>query len=248
MRFKLLIEYDGSNYFGWQRQADLPTIQSAIEAAIFRLTQTAVNLIVAGRTDAGVHAMGQVAHFDLANSKFTALRLRDAINAQLRLNGDRIAILDVQEVSQDFNARFSAKRRHYVYKILNRRAHTVLLKDRAWWLPYKLDIAKLSEAATCFVGKYDFSSFRSVNCQATNPIRTLDSFKIIAADDLICCEIVARAFLHNQVRSMVGSLIEVGRGKWPIERLQDALDRPARRKCGPVAPPIGLYLRQVDYD
>lgn len=205
-----------------------------------------ITLKGAGRTDAGVHASGQVAHLDLQRD-WKPDKVRDAVNAWLRQNGDAVAILTVTEVDSDFDARFSAVGRRYVYRILNRRAHSALEHNRVWWVPKKLDAAAMHEAAQLLLGRHDFTTFRSTQCQANSPIRTLDRLDVAGSGDLIEVFAEARAFLHNQVRSMVGSLKRVGEGGWAAGDLASALEARNRAACAALAPPEGLYLTGVVY-
>ncbi|WP_370931537.1 tRNA pseudouridine(38-40) synthase TruA [Bartonella sp. DGB1] len=246
MRYKILIEYEGSNYVGWQRQKDHHSVQEAIETAIFAFSGENVTIVGAGRTDAGVHALSQVAHFDL-NKKITEYKLMSAINGYLKLNRENIIVTDAQLCADDFNARFSAVKRHYMYKVYNRNIPAVLDKNRCWWVPNKLDIQSMVAASKKLVGLHDFTTFRSVNCQAKNPVRHLDQCDIIVNGYFIEFYLSAKGFLHNQVRSIVGSLIEVGIGRWSVDDLEQALKACDRTKCGRVAPPYGLYFVAVDY-
>ncbi|EJF91137.1 tRNA pseudouridine(38-40) synthase TruA [Bartonella tamiae] len=246
-RFKLTIEYDGSNYAGWQRQEGQHSIQAAVEKAIFDFTGESLTISAAGRTDAGVHALGQVAHSDLKKD-WSCDTVRDAINAHLSQNGENIAILRAENVDNNFDARFSAKKRHYRFIILNRRAPAALLAKRAWWVPKPLDAEAMHEAAQILTGKHDFTTFRATQCQAKSPIRSLDRLDVIRNDETIEILASARSFLHNQIRSFAGSLMEVGVGRWTAHDLKEALDAKDRKRCGMVAPPFGLYLTQVDYD
>jgi tRNA pseudouridine38-40 synthase len=243
-RTKILIEYDGTPFAGWQYQADAVTVQGEIERAIEKLTGESVAIQGAGRTDAGVHALGQVAHFDLAKPVETDT-IRDGLNAHLRPHP--IAILSAENVPDNFNARMSATKRHYLYRIVNRRADLALERLRAWRLPRKLDERAMHDAAQRLVGHHDFTTFRSTECQAKSPMRTLDRFTVTRAGDVISIEVSARSFLHNQVRSMVGSLALVGDAKWSADDLAAALAARDRTACAPVAPAEGLYLVKVAY-
>jgi len=245
-RYKLLIEYDGTPYAGWQRQDGPKSVQSVIESAIKAFCGREATLIAAGRTDAGVHARGAVAHVDLAQS-WPAAKICAALNAHLRLAGEAIAILAVKQVEEAFNARFSAVKRHYLYRILNRRAPPVLDKQRVWWVPYRLNAEKMHEVGQCLLGRHDFTTFRAAQCQAQSPVRSLDRLDVRQEGEFIEIYAAAQSFLHNQIRSFAGSLVEVGRGKWSKEDLKQALKARDRARCGPVAPPHGLYLMQVDY-
>ncbi|GIL01255.1 MAG: tRNA pseudouridine synthase A [Alphaproteobacteria bacterium] len=246
-RFWLTIEYDGSGYAGWQRQEGRISIQQALEEAFEQFVRHPVRVFGAGRTDAGVHATGQVAHVDL-DADWDARKVREAANGILRQRGDAIAVLECAVAPPVFDARFSAVRRHYRYRIVNRRAPLALEKNRAWWVPVPLDAAAMHAAAQRLVGHHDFTTFRSSECQAKSPLKTLDALEVHRLDDSHV-DIVARSrsFLHSQVRSMVGSLKLVGEGKWRAGDLAAALAARDRAACGPVAPPQGLYLERVDY-
>jgi tRNA pseudouridine38-40 synthase len=243
-RFKLVIEYDGTTFVGWQIQEGGLSVQGLIGDAVAAFSGERVTLYGAGRTDAGVHALGQVAHFDLARD-WRADRVRDALNAQLRPHP--IAVLSAEKVDSDFDARRSARRRHYLYRIANRRADLALERHRAWRVPRRLDAAAMQEAAQALVGRHDFTTFRAAECQAKSPVKTLDRLAVERAGDEIRIFASARSFLHHQVRSMVGSLVLVGEGKWRAENLAAALAARSRSACGPVAPPEGLYLVSVEY-
>jgi tRNA pseudouridine38-40 synthase len=244
-RFKLTIEYDGSGFAGWQRQENGPSIQQAIEEAVVALTSEASIVHGAGRTDAGVHASGQVAHVELTRP-WESWRLREALNAHL--TGHRIAVLKCERASDAFDARRDATRRHYLYLIVNRRAPLTLEFHRAWPIKRALNAAAMHEAAQVLIGKHDFSTFRDSQCQANSPLRTLDAFEITREGDRVEAQVSARSFLHRQVRSMVGSLVEVGLGKWSASDFRAALEAADRARCGPVAPACGLYLERVDYE
>lgn len=244
-RYCITIEYDGTPFVGWQKQAAGSSIQGALEEAIGKFSAETPSVRAAGRTDAGVHAMGQVAHFDLAKV-WEAGRIRDAMNFHLR--PDPVVVLDCREVSDAFDARFSAVKRHYLYRILTRRAPPVLNRNRVWWLPFDLDDAAMAAAAKVLIGHHDFTTFRATQCQARSPMKTLDVFTVVRQGDEIVCRVSARSFLHNQVRSMVGSLKLIGEGKWTAAELNDRLAARDRTQCGPVAPAAGLYLERVDYE
>jgi tRNA pseudouridine38-40 synthase len=243
-RYKLTIEYDGAPFAGWQVQADQLTVQGVLMAAIEALTGEKAPVQGAGRTDAGVHARAQVAHVDLAKDWDTDT-VRDALNAHLRPHP--IAILSAEKVAADFNARTSAIKRHYLYRIVNRRPDLTLDVRRAWRVARPLDVAAMHTAAQRLVGKHDFTTFRSTECQAKSPVKTLDRLDVERHGEEVNVLASARSFLHNQVRSMVGSLVMVGEGKWTAEDLQRALEARDRTACGQVAPPDGLYLMKVDY-
>jgi tRNA pseudouridine38-40 synthase len=243
-RYKIIVEYDGAPFAGWQYQENSPSVQRAIMTAIEAFSGEKVMVQGAGRTDAGVHALGQAAHFDLASERDTDT-VRDAINAHLRPLP--VAILSAEKVPGDFDARRSAVRRHYLYRIANRRPDLAIERGRAWRLPRRLDAEAMHAAAQRLVGKHDFTTFRSTECQAKSPEKTLDRLDVSRLGDEIHVTAVARSFLHNQVRSMVGSLVVVGDGKWQAADLVRALEARDRTACGPVAPPDGLYLVKVDY-
>ena len=245
-RYRLEIEYDGRAYAGWQRQADLHSVQAAIEKAIFGFTAETVTVRGAGRTDAGVHATGQVIHVDLAR-EWQAEKVQGALNAHLKLAGETIAVLAVAQVPDTFDARFSATARHYLYVILNRRAPAALMAGNVWHVPRQLDADAMHAAAQRLLGKHDFTTFRSVQCQSASPVKTLDRLDVARYGDLVEIRASARSFLHNQVRSMVGSLKRVGEGGWDADELEAALKAAERSRCGQVAPPDGLYLIRVDY-
>lgn len=245
-RFRLIVEYDGSNYVGWQRQDNGPSVQGAIEAAVLSLTGETVSIRGAGRTDSGVHARGQVAHVDLARD-WAGEILRNALNAHLGQAGNRIAILDAAPVPDSFDARFSAIRRHYLYRIITRRAPLALEANRAWWVTKPLDHETMHAAAQTLVGLHDFTTFRSTHCQANSPMRTLDRLDVTRSGDLIEIRATAQSFLHNQIRSLAGTLKLAGEGKWSVDDVRAALEAKDRTACGPVAPPDGLYFMQVDY-
>jgi tRNA pseudouridine38-40 synthase len=244
-RYRLTLEYDGTPFVGWQVQALGKSVQGRLTEAIHKFSGETVSLRGAGRTDAGVHAQGQVAHFDLAR-EWPPETVRAAVNFHLK--PDPIAVLDCTQVSSEFDARFSAIARHYLYRILARPAPPVLDRDRVWWVPQQsLSPDAMRAAAAALVGRHDFTTFRAAGCQARSPVKTLDRLDVAAAGDEIVIEASARSFLHNQVRSMVGSLKLVGEGKWSAGDLAAALAAKNRAACGPVAPARGLYLVKVDY-
>jgi tRNA pseudouridine38-40 synthase len=243
-RYRITVEYDGTPFVGWQIQINGPSVAGTIADALGRLTGRETAVYGAGRTDAGVHAMGQVAHFDLERS-WDPLKLREGLNACLR--PAPVSVLQVSETGDDFHARYSAARRHYLYRILNRRAPPALEVNRLWHVNQPLDESAMHRAAQCLVGSHDFTTFRSAECQAASPVKTLDRLTVIRQGDIIEIAAAARSFLHNQVRSMVGSLKLVGGGKWSPPDLERALAAKDRAACGPVAPPHGLYLVAVDY-
>ncbi len=243
-RYKLTIEYDGTAFVGWQRQANGLSIQEAIEKAGAPLGVAVNGLRGAGRTDAGVHALGQVAHVDLAKA-YRPDSVRDAINS--RLKPHPVAVREVAVADPAFDARHAAVRRHYLYRIVNRRAPLALETSRAWLVKPSLDAGAMHEAARRLMGHHDFTTFRDSECQAASPLRTLDGFDVVRQGEHVEFRIWARSFLHRQVRSMAGSLVLVGLGCWTADDLSGALEARDRTRCGTVAPAAGLYLMQVDY-
>lgn len=243
-RYRLNLEYDGTPFVGWQVQENGPSVQGRLAEAIKAFSGEETTPRGAGRTDAGVHALGQVAHFDLAKD-WPIHKVRDALNAQLR--PDPVSVIECDYAPEDFDARFSAVARHYLYRIVNRRGPLALLRNRAWHVVHALDAAAMHDAAQLLVGHHDFSTFRSAECQAASPVKTLNRLAVSRDGEEIRIEASARSFLHNQVRSMVGSLKLVGEGKWAARDLKAALDARDRAACGPVAPACGLYLVKVDY-
>ncbi|HXF87144.1 MAG TPA: tRNA pseudouridine(38-40) synthase TruA [Xanthobacteraceae bacterium] len=244
-RYRITVEYDGTPFVGWQVQDNGPSVQGLLVAAIAAFTGETVAVQGAGRTDAGVHALGQVAHFDLSRERDPDT-ICDALNAHLRPHP--IAVIAAERVADSFDARFSATRRHYLYRIVNRRADLALDRNRAWRCPRPLDSATMHEAAQRLVGRHDFTTFRAASCQAKSPVKTLDRLDVTRSGEEIRIVAAARSFLQHQVRSMVGSLVLVGEGKWTIEDLLRALEARDRTACGPVAPAEGLYLVRVDYE
>lgn len=244
MRYKLTLEYDGGPFQGWQRLAAGPSVQGAIEAAVAQLTGAASEAVGAGRTDAGVHALGQVAHVDIAKP-FSAGRLADALNAHLRPHP--IAVLHAEPVADDFHARFDAIGRVYIYNILNRRAPAALSRGFVWRVARRLDAEAMHEAAQRLIGTHDFTTFRDSQCQAKSPIKTLDGCDVTRRGETLQIRCEARSFLHRQVRSIVGTLAEVGAGKIGPADVAEMLAAADRARCGPVAPPHGLYLESVAY-
>jgi tRNA pseudouridine38-40 synthase len=243
-RWKLTIEYDGGPFVGWQRQENGPSVQAAVEHAIVKLTGETVTITAAGRTDAGVHAFGQVAHADIAKD-FAPDKLRDALNAHLRPHP--VAVLQAEAVGDDFHARFDATKRHYLYRIVNRRSPLTFDAGRAWQVQVPLDAEAMHAAAQRLIGHHDFTTFRAAECQAKSPVKTLDLLRASRHGEEISIEASARSFLHHQVRSMVGTLKLVGVGKWTANDVGAALAARDRAACGPVSPPDGLYLVRVDY-
>ena len=243
-RYKLILEYDGTGFVGWQRQDNGPSLQAALEAAVLGFCGEAVTVQGAGRTDAGVHALGQVAHVDLATPA-DADTVRDALNFHLKPAA--VAVLAAEVVDDDFHARFSAVERAYRYRIVNRRARLALDRGRAWFVPQPLDAAAMHDAASVLVGHHDFTSFRARECQAKSPLKTLDALEVSRDGQELRIEARARSFLHHQVRNMVGTLKLVGEGKWTGAEVTRALEARDRAAAGPTAPADGLYLMSVRY-
>jgi tRNA pseudouridine38-40 synthase len=243
-RYKLTLEYDGTPFVGWQMQENGPSVQGRLAQAIKAFSGDDAIPRGAGRTDAGVHALGQVAHVDLVKD-WPPATVRNALNAVMK--PDPISVLACDLVGEDFDARFSAKARHYLYRIVDRRAPLALDRERAWGVFRILDADAMEDAAEALIGHHDFTTFRSTECQAKSPVKTLDRLAVSRHGEIIRIEASARSFLHNQVRSMVGSLKLVGEGRWGRGALEAALAAKDRTACGPVAPPHGLYLVRVDY-
>lgn len=244
-RYRITIEYDGTPYVGWQVQDNGPSVQGRIAQAIEDFCGETLVPAGAGRTDAGVHALGQVAHFDLEKD-WPVDTVRDAINAHLR--PDPITILDCEEVDAQFDARFSATKRRYLYRICDRRTPLALDRDRAWQVPRALEPEVMHSAAQVLVGKHDFTTFRASQCQAKSPVKTLDLVDVSRVGAEVHINVQARSFLHNQVRSIAGALRQVGEGKWSARDLEAALQAKDRAACAAVAPPHGLYLLSVAYE
>ncbi len=243
-RYRLTVEYDGRPFCGWQRQANAVSVQQVLEEAIARFSGERVSIQAAGRTDAGVHALGQVVSFDLSR-EWNPFKVREALNYHTKPYP--VAIIDASRAGGDFEARFSATARRYEYRLLNRRARAALEDGRVWHVPIPLDAASMHVAAQLILGRHDFTTFRASECQANSPIRTLDQLDVCRQGEMIVVSARARSFLHSQVRSMVGSLKLVGEGRWAPARFRSALDARSRAACGPLAPPDGLYLTGVDY-
>ena len=243
LNFKIIIEYDGTDYVGWQRQDNGPSIQEAIENAIFKLTAEKVIVFGAGRTDAGVHALGQVAHFNL-KKKFKSDNIRDGLNQYLR--PQPIAVLDAEQIDENFHARFSATKRTYEYIITNRRPPLTINKNKSWGVFKTLDVKKIRDEAKFFLGKHNLEAFRSVHCQSNSAIKTIDDITIANKNNDIVITVSAKSFLHSQVRIMVGTLVEIGKGKIKIS-IKKIIEDKLRSQAGITAPACGLYLIKVDY-
>jgi len=243
-KYKIIIEYDGTQFVGWQKQENGNSIQQSIEKAIEKITSEKVNVFGAGRTDSGVHAMGQAAHFDISKN-ISLDTIRDGVNQQLRPLP--ISILKVEKAEEKFHARFSAILRCYKYNIINRRSPLTLNKNFAWGVFKKLDINRMREATNFFVGEYDFNAFRSIDCQSKTSIKTIQSCNLENNNDNILINISAKSFLHSQVRIIVGTLVEVGKGKIEPQEIKKIIESKDRSRAGPTAPAHGLYLIKVEY-
>ncbi len=244
-RYKLTIEYDGAPFCGWQWQDDQPSVQGAMEAAVEAINGAFSEVYGSGRTDSGVHALGQIAHTDL-DKDMRADKVRDALNFHLKSHP--VTVLNAEKVDPEFHARFDATERRYQYRLIDRRPKLALDRGRVWRIPQKLDADLMHEAAQIWVGQHDFTTFRDTQCQAKSPIKTIDEITVLRAGAEIHVHLRARSFLHKQVRSFVGTLVEVGRGAWRVKDVKTALDKKHRTACGPVSPPDGLYLMSVHYD
>ena len=246
MHYKLTIEYDGTNYVGWQKQRDQPekSIEEILEKAIFKMTNVQVKINCAGRTDAGVHAIAQIVDFEL-EKEIKSFNLMMGINSNLRTSD--VIVRSCEIVPQNFHSRFDAKMRHYRYLILNRKAPPILQKNRVWHIPVSLDIIKMCEAVQHLLGQHDFSSFRDAECQAKSPIKTIEKITIEKNFDEIALEISAKSFLHHMVRNIVGTLAWVGSGRIAVEEIKNILEAKDRKLSGPNAPAQGLYFLGVEY-
>ena len=246
-RYRITVEYDGGPFVGWQMQDNGPSVQGALTDAVHALSGETVRIFGAGRTDAGVHALGQVAHFDLGKD-WDPDRIRDGLNHHLK--PAPVAVLEACAVDDEFHARFSAIARHYLYRIVNRRSPLALMRGQVWQVPRRLDESAMQTAAQALIGNHDFTTFRSVHCQSQSPVKTIDRLSVTRSGDdadMLEIRVSARSFLHNQVRSFVGTLKRVGEGAWSADDVRNALVAADRAACGPVAPPEGLYLVAVDY-
>ena len=245
MRIAAKIEYDGTPFVGWQKQENGRSVQASIESAIEKLFDEKINIFGAGRTDAGVHAIGQTAHFDVGKKNFDTYIIKNALNDHLRPLP--ISILNVEKVDENFHSRFDAIQRKYLYRIINRKSPLTIEKGRAWQVHKTLNIDPMKDCIPLIVGKHDFTTFRSAHCQSESPIKTIDEVKITQSDENIYFGISAKSFLHHQVRSIVGSLKMVGEGSWSINDFDTALQSKDRSKCGALAPSEGLYFMEVKY-
>jgi tRNA pseudouridine38-40 synthase len=244
-RYRFTVEYDGASYSGFQAQKDQPTVQGALEAAIKAFSGQDVRIAAAGRTDTGVHATGQTCHVDL-DKDWPARTVMNAMNAHML--GERVSVLDCVPVSDDWHARFTANGRKYLYRILNRAGRPAIEQGHVWHVKKELDAEAMHVAAQYLLGQHDFTTFRDAQCQAQSPIKSMDVARVTRMGDEVHLVFEARSFLHRQVRSMTGSLAEVGLGRWSPEQFKAALDAADRIRCGPVAPSDGLYLTGVTYD
>ncbi len=247
-RFKIIIEYEGTHYLGWQKQKHFPnTIQETIEDAIHAFSQQRVEVFGSGRTDSGVHAIGQVAHFDLdfSHKSYETDKIKAAINAHLL--DKKISILKIEEIHSDFHARYDAKQRSYKYVILNRYSPPTFNKNIVTHIKYPLDVSKIKRVSKLLIGTHDLTSFRAADCQAKSPVKTIDEINITQEGELIIFHIKARSFLYNQIRNMVGTFCKIGTGKWPTSKMQEILEAKDRTKAGPTAPPQGLFFLEATY-
>jgi len=243
-RYKLIIEFDGADYVGWQRQNNGPSIQAALEDAVYLFCGDRISAVGAGRTDAGVHALGMAAHIDLSKDQEADV-VRDAINHHLK--PAPISVLTTEKINDDFHARFSSTGRHYQYRLINRRSPLTLEAGRAWRISGKLNTGAMNAGGQYLVGKHDFSAFRAAQCQSASPVKTLSEISCTRYGDHIEVCVSAPSFLHHQVRSIAGSLVQVGLGKWSPEKIREILESADRAECGPVAPACGLYFVKSDY-
>ena len=245
-RYKITVEYDGTNLVGWQKQDVGQSVQGYLEKALFEFSGKEAEITAAGRTDAGVHALAQVAHFDLETT-MDLYHLREAFNAKLKIMQAPVSVIEINVADENFHARFSAKKRGYIYRILNRRAHSVLLSNRVWHVNFPLDVEKMAEGAKYLLGHHDFSAFRAAGCQAKSPLKTLDRLDIIKSGDEIIFIVEAKSFLYHQVRNMVGTLKMVGDGHLKPEDIKTILNTKKRAAAGMTAPAAGLYLSKIEY-
>ncbi len=246
-RVKLTIEYYGSNYVGWQKQKNGKSIQEEIESCLEKLFKVKIQIFVSGRTDAGVHALAQIAHFDLEKSNIKITKISFALNYFLKKTNNQITILKSEKVSSSFDSRFSVKQKTYLYKILNRSTPSFILENRVWYFPRKLNITRMKDSSEVLIGKKDFNAFRSINCQAKTSLRSITKIKIKKSKDNVEIRVLGRSFLHNQVRIIVGTLVNVGIEKWNKKKVLKILESKDRNNAGPTAPSCGLYLEEVSY-
>lgn len=245
-RWKITIEYDGTTFCGWQKQNDCVTVQEVIEDSIANLSidKEHVEIYGSGRTDTGVHALAQVAHFDL-DREMEDYKICDAINYFLMPYD--VAVINAEKVNEEFHARFDAKQRSYIYKILNRRNPSPLHKNRVWHYVHDLDEKAMQEAANMLIGKHDFSTFRAANCESKSPVKTIDEIKLTRDGDFVFMNISAKSFMYHQVRNIIGSLVMVGDGRWSLEDFKKAFEAKDRARGGVTAPACGLYFEKVEY-
>jgi tRNA pseudouridine38-40 synthase len=243
-RYKITLEYLGAGYCGWQKQKESLSLQQVVEEAIYSFSKENVTLVAAGRTDAGVNAYGQVAHFDLEQS-FIPRKLMHSINHFCR--NHTIGVINAEAVNCDFHSRFSAKSRHYVYKIMNRQAVNIINQGLVYWVRHNLNVDEMQKAADYLLGHHDFSSFRASECQSHSPFKTIDKITVTQKGDIVEIHVSALSFLHHMIRNIVGSLLIVGKGQWKAEKIKEILNKKDRKSAGPTAPPEGLYFLRVDY-
>lgn len=247
MNIKMEIEYDGTEYVGWQRQLEGKSIQGEIENCLEKIFKKKITIFVAGRTDAGVHALGQVAHFEIENCSIDPSKLYLAINSYLIKSHNQIVVKSSKKKSKNFHARFSAKKRIYEYRIFNKQVSSPFIYKRMWFVPQKLDLSLIKKASNYLIGSHDFNAFRSKDCQATSAYRSIESVCVKKKSFGVVITFKAQSFLHNQVRIMVGTLVNIGRSFWDVNRIKFILDSKDRKNAGKTAPPHGLYLKKVTY-
>tara|TARA_B100000287_G_scaffold98947_1_gene91005 strand:+ start:1132 stop:1878 length:747 start_codon:yes stop_codon:yes gene_type:complete len=246
-RIKLKIEYDGTEYVGWQAQRNGVSIQGEIEESLKQIFNQEIKLYVAGRTDAGVHALGQVAHFDIENLSIETDKIFKALNFFLKKKKNKITILESKIVNKNFHSRFSVRKKYYLYQVFNRETQSYIQENKVWFIPQKINIERMKNASKFFLGKNDLNAFRSIDCQAKSSIRTIDEIKIKKESDFIKLRISGKSFLHNQVRIMVGTLIQVGKEILKETDIKRIIQSKDRKNAGPTAPPSGLYLERILY-
>ena len=247
MNIKIEIEYEGTDYVGWQKQASGKSIQGELEACLQIIFKKKISIYVAGRTDAGVHALGQVAHFEVENCKINPAKIYQAINAHLYKSKNKIIVKSSSKKDESFHARFSAKNRIYEYKIFNKKVQSPFINKRMWFVPQKLDLLSMKKASEYLIGMHDFNAFRSKYCQAKSSIRSIENINISKKQFGVVITFKAKSFLHNQVRIMVGTLVNIGRNFWCVSKIKSILDSKDRKNAGKTAPPYGLYLKKVTY-